>query len=116
MRKRVVSMWFPRLPSDRVLRARASETANDNRPFVLTHHDKNTDRIYCLNRAAESQGLHRGMGFSDARAYCPDLQSGPADITADARFLRMLARWGKRYCPWVGLDGKVGVGGEALSK
>jgi len=102
-------MWFPRLPSDRVLRARASETANDNRPFVLTHHDKNTDRIYCLNRAAEAQGLHRGMGFSDARAYCPELQSGPADTTADARFLRMLARWGKRYCPWVGLDGTDGL-------
>ncbi|MDO6724515.1 DNA polymerase Y family protein [Celeribacter halophilus] len=109
MRKRVVSMWFPRLPSDRVLRARAQVAANDNRPFVLTRHEKNTDRIYCLNRAAEAQGLHRGMGVSDARAYCPDLQSQPADPRADARFLQMLARWSKRYCPWVGLDGADGV-------
>ncbi|WP_223870803.1 Y-family DNA polymerase [Salipiger aestuarii] len=109
MRKRIVSMWFPRLPSDRVLRARATNTANDNRPFVLTHHEKGTDRIYCLNPAAEAQGLHRGMGFSDARAYCPDLQSQPADIAADTRFLQMLARWSKRYCPWVGLDGRDGL-------
>ncbi|MBU2936555.1 MULTISPECIES: Y-family DNA polymerase [Pacificibacter] len=102
-------MWFQRLPSDRALRACAQVTANDNRPFVLTHHEKNTDRIYCLNRSAEAQGLHRGMGFSDARAYCPELQSQPADTVADARFLQMLARWSKRYCPWVGLDGADGL-------
>lgn len=109
MRKRVVSVWFPRLPSDRALRARAAEIANTNRPFILTHHEKNTDRIYCLNQAAEAQGLHRGMGFSDARAFCPDLQSHPANTMADARFLQMLARWSKRYCPWVGLDGTDGL-------
>ncbi|TDE36583.1 Y-family DNA polymerase [Antarcticimicrobium sediminis] len=102
-------MWFPRLPSDRVLRACAIGAAGDSRPFVLTHHEKNTDRIYCLNRAAEARGLHRGMGVSDARAYCPDMQSRPATPQADARFLQMLARWSKRYCPWVGLDGTDGL-------
>jgi protein ImuB len=89
---------------------RAGATADDDtRPFVVTHHAKNTDRIYCLNGAAAAQGLHRDMGFSDARAYCPDLQSCPADPIADARFLQMLARWSKRYCPWVGLDGIDGL-------
>lgn len=112
MRKRVVSVWFPRLPSDRVLRARAvgrmAHTAT-HLPFALTHHEKNTDRIYCLNHAAEAQGLHRGMGLSDARAYCPALESCPANPVADLRFLTMLARWSKRYCPWVGLDGRDGL-------
>ncbi len=102
-------MWFPRLPSDRVLRAALQQTADDNHPFALIHHEKNTDRIYCLNHAAEAQGLHRGMGFSDARAYCPDLLSQPADRIADAKFLHSLARWSKRYCPWVGLDGTDGL-------
>ncbi|MBU2868683.1 Y-family DNA polymerase [Pacificibacter marinus] len=102
-------MWFPRLPSDRVLRAGLLHTANDNRPFALIHHEKNTDRIYCLNDAAETQCLHRGMVLSDARAYCPDLQSQPADRIADAKFLHTLARWSKRYCPWVGLDGTDGL-------
>lgn len=112
MRKRVVSVWFPRLPSDRVLRAHAScppVDGTETRAFVLTHHEKNTDRIYCLNQAAEAKGLHRGMGLSDARAYCPKLQSQPADRKADATFLHMLARWSKRYCPWVGLDGTDGL-------
>lgn len=104
MQKRVVSLWFERLPSERVLRARPTDA-----PFVLTHHQKNTDRIYCLNAEAEKAGLHRGMGFSDARAFCRDLQSRPADLNADDRFLHMLARWSKRYCPWVGLEGRDGL-------
>ncbi len=97
-------MWFPRLPSERVLRARPIDA-----PFALTLHEKNTDRIYCLNAEAEKAGLHRGMGFSDARAFCHDLQSQPADIKADGRFLRTLARWSTRYCPWVGLEGRDGL-------
>ena len=104
MQKRVVSLWFERLPSERVLRARPTDA-----PFVLTHHQQNTDRVYCLNPEAEKAGLHRGMGFSDARAFCRDLQSRPADLKADNRFLHMLARWSKRYCPWVGLEGRDGL-------
>ena len=109
MRKRVASVWFPRLPSDRVLRARTREAANSDRPFALVQHAKNTDRIYCLNQAAEAQGLHRGMGLSDARAYCPELYSAAANPQEDARFLQSLARWSKRYCPWVGVDGRDGL-------
>lgn len=108
MQKRVVSMWFPRLPSDRVLRVRAFETHSET-PFVLTQHQQNTQRVYCLNKAAEKHGLYRGMGFSDARSYCPELQSQPANTNADSQFLQVLARWGKRYCPWVGVDGDDGL-------
>ncbi len=78
-------------------------------PFALTHMQANASRIYGLNRAAEAQGLHRGMAFSDARAFCRDLQSRPADPLGDAFFLRMLARWAGRYCPWVGLEGEDGL-------
>ena len=104
MQKRVVSLWFERLPCERVLRVCPIDA-----PFVLTHHQKNTDRIYCLNSQAEKAGLHRGMGFSDARAFCRDLQSRPADLKADERFLHTLARWSKRYCPWVGLESRDGL-------
>ncbi|MBL4807482.1 MAG: DNA polymerase Y family protein [Rhodobacteraceae bacterium] len=104
MQKRVVSLWFPRMPSERVLRARPIDA-----PFALILRQSNTDRIYCLNAQAEKMGLHRGMGFSDARAYCRDLQSSPADLQADQRFLHTLARWSKRYCPWVGLEGSNGL-------
>ena len=97
-------MWFPRLPSERVLRAHPVDA-----PFALTLHQSNTDRIYCLNPLAEKTGLHRGMGLSDARAFCRDLQSRPADPEADQQFLHVLARWATRYCPWVGLEGDDGL-------
>ncbi|MEM1362650.1 MAG: DNA polymerase Y family protein [Pseudomonadota bacterium] len=110
--RRVVCMWFPRLPSDRVLRAGrlADLGAQPNdRPFALTLNEKNTERLYCLNAAAERAGLSRGMSFSDARAFCPALISAPARPDLDARFLTALRRWALRYCPWVGREGRDGL-------
>ena len=104
IQRRVVSVWFPRLASDRVLRMRPLEG-----PFALTHSISNTNRIYCLNGAAERLGLSAGMPFSDARAFCPDLQSRPADPLADRRFQHALRRWAVRYCPWVGLEDGNGL-------
>ncbi len=103
-RKRVISMWFPRLASDRILRVRAVDG-----PFALTLKTDNANRLYCLNARADRQGLHRGMSYSDARAFCPDLQSAPADLLADTRFLHTLRRWAVRYCPWVGIEGDDGL-------
>ena len=102
--RRVVCMWFPRLPSDRVLRARPIDS-----PFALTLKENNADRLYCINPAAERAGLNRGMSFADARAFCPDLVSEPARPEQDARFLFTLRRWATRYCPWVGFEGNDGL-------
>lgn len=99
IQRRIVSVWLPRLASDRALRARPVEG-----PFALTHTESNSNRIYCLNIAATQQGLHQGMSYADARAFCPQLQSRVADPVQDQQFLRTLSRWATRYCPWVGLD------------
>jgi protein ImuB len=101
-------MWFPRLASERVLRARQNE-GGAGAPFALTVNQKSTDQIYCLNYSAERLGLHRGMSFADARAFCPDLISQPARPDLDARFLACLRRWATRYCPWVGYEGEDGL-------
>ncbi|WP_163850762.1 Y-family DNA polymerase [Pseudooceanicola aestuarii] len=103
-RKRILSMWFPRLPSERVLRRRPVDA-----PFALTLTRKNTDRIHCLNPQAERRGLHRGMSLADARAFCPALVSQPARPDLDATFLASLRRWATRYCPWVGFEGEDGL-------
>ncbi len=94
-----MSLWFPSLASDRFLRARTIDA-----PFALTQTQANAERIYCLNSAAEKNGLRKGMSFSDARVLCPELHTAPADPRGDARFLNTLSRWAGRYCPWVGLD------------
>lgn len=97
-------MWFPRLASNRVLRARPVDGA-----FALTLKANNLDRIYCLNAMAERSGLSRNMSFADARAFCPDLISQPARPDLDALFLAVLRRWATRYCPWVGYEGADGL-------
>ncbi len=102
--RRIVSLWFPRLSSDRFLRARPMEG-----PFALTIMERNANRIYCLNVKAEQLGLHQAMPLSDAHAFCPELHSMPADLHADQQFLLALRRWATRYCPWVGLEGTDGL-------
>lgn len=102
--RRVVSLWFPRLASDRVLRGCPLDG-----PFALTLKQSNANRLYCLNAEATQQGLHQGMSHSDARAFCLGLKTAPADLLQDQRFLRTLRRWATRYCPWVGLEGRDGL-------
>lgn len=97
-------MWFPRLASDRALRQRPLEA-----PFALTLRESNTERLHCVSMAASARGLSAGMTLSDARALVPDLTTRPADLPGDGRFLRILARWAGRYCPWVGLEGSDGL-------
>jgi protein ImuB len=104
MQKRVVSLWFPRLASDRFLRAWPIDA-----PFALIERQNNTERLYCLNQLATNEGLHVGMGYADARAFCPNLQTRPVDIEGDQRFLHTLVKWAKRYCPWVGIEGVDGL-------
>ncbi|TYC49510.1 DNA polymerase Y family protein [Rhodobacterales bacterium] len=97
-------MWFPRLAAERSLRARPVDA-----PFALTLFDRNSERIHDLSPQAEEAGLQRGMTLVHARSFCPGLLTRPADPVADQRFLRLLARWATRYCPWVGLDGNDGL-------
>lgn len=102
--RHIVSVWFPRLASDRALRRDPAEG-----PVVLALRIGNANRIHCLNAAAEAEGLHPGMALSQARVFCPRLQSRPADPAQDRRFLLGLRRWAGRYSPLVGIDGRDGL-------
>lgn len=102
--RRILSLWFPRMASDRALRSRPVEG-----PFALTRHEKNASRIYCLNETAERMGLNRGMPHADARAFCPELQSRLAEPEVEQQFLLALRRWALRYSPWAGLEGRDGL-------
>lgn len=112
MQRRVVSLWFPKLASDCALRQQPlpdTASAGTDPAFALIHRDGNSDRLYCLNAAAEAVGLARGMTLSDARALWPEVITRPATPQRDRQFLQALARWAGRYCPWVGLDGADGL-------
>lgn len=104
MARRLLSIWFPRLASDASLRNRPVEG-----PFALILRAGNRDHVHCLNRAASTRGLHRGMALADARAICPDLTTRPADLAREAAALAGLRRWAGRYAPMVATDGPDGL-------
>lgn len=73
------------------------------------HRSGNADHVHCLNQAAETRGLHRGMAAADARAICPELVTRPADLAREAAALASLGRWAARYSPMVARDGPDGL-------
>lgn len=102
--RRILSVWFPRLPTDLSIRMMPCDS-----PMAMVLRAGNTDRLHCVTPAAEQRGLRRGMGLADARAICPDLVTRPADPVREAALLMALVRWTGRYAPWVGPEGADGL-------
>lgn len=104
---RIVSVWLPRWPIQRFLRAQAHQSSlsaqvDPERPFVLAAEASGGPRIAALNAAAETFLLRAGDPVSDARAKIgEDLQVRPAAPIADRDALRRLALWATRYTPTV---------------
>ena len=99
--KRVISLWFPRLSTDRLARL---DSRWRERPGATLASVSGGQRLASVNEAAARAGLHRQLRLADARAMLPDLQVTPEDIGADKRLLEKLAVWCDRYTPWVALD------------
>jgi len=66
-------------------------------------------RVACANALARADGIGPGMALPSARAILPDLAAQPIDRTADARALKALALWARRYSPWTHIDGRDGL-------
>lgn len=76
---------------------------------MISHRDRNAQRISALDERAEALHLKRGMGIADARAMHPSIDIVEADLDADRRLLEGLADWCDRYTPLVALDGADGL-------
>lgn len=76
---------------------------------MISHRDRNAQRISALDERAEALHLKRGMGIADARAMHPSIDIVEADPEADRRLLEGLADWCDRYTPLVALDGVDGL-------
>src|SRR5262249_39931386 len=115
-RRRILSLWLPRLPIDRIKRKLASENAaahdasredtkfDEGRPCVVVIKDSNALLIHSLDEAAAHWGLTHGLPLANARAICPDLVVHEADMAADAKTLEDIACWCDRFTPLVALD------------
>src|SRR5580704_4899619 len=125
-RRRILSLWLPRLPIDRIKRQLAQCTdAPANLPSVVVAKQNNALQIFALDDAAAALGLDIGLPLANARAICPQLKVFDADEAADASALTAIAEWCDRFTPLVALDAPHGLflditgcahlfGGEAL--
>ena len=107
-RRRILSLWLPRLPTDRIQRQLARTTAApadiNNAPCIVVAKQNNALQISALDDAAAHLGLEVGLPLANARAVCPHVRVFDADETADTRTLNDIADWCDRFTPLVALD------------
>ena len=75
---RMVSVWLPALPIERLKRMRNGKPFPVDRPFALVGSEDRGLLLTALNAAALSAGLSPGLGLADARAICPQLATAAA--------------------------------------
>lgn len=111
--RRYLSVWLPRLPTDRLLRQGRSAAA-PGVPLVTIRREGGAMRLAAVDPVAAGRGLAPGLALADARARHPDLEAVDADPAADARFLEAIADWAGRWTPLVALDGGTGSAGTVF--
>jgi protein ImuB len=106
---RMVSVWLPALPIERLKLEKNGKSCPVDRPFALVGSEDRGLTLTALNGAALHAGLSPGLGLADARAVCPQLLTAPAEPEKDAECLLALARWSGRYSPSPNVDGDDGL-------
>jgi protein ImuB len=104
--RRILSLWFPRLAAERLLRA---EPFLADVPLAVVSETGNLREIATLNTAASKAGLRRGQALAEATTICPDLITRPADPMREAEFLAALRRWAGKFSPWVAEEAPEGL-------
>src|SRR4051794_37256914 len=109
-RRRIISLWLPRLPIDRIKR-KLSGTSDvlDKTPSVVVAKEHNAILIHSLDDLAARSGLSIGLPLANARAICPELTVFDADEAADRKTLDDIADWCDRFTPLVALDPPHGL-------
>jgi protein ImuB len=100
--RRILSLWFPRLGAERVMRAEQGSLAG---PLAIVEELSNTQVISALNAEAEEEGLFVGQPLRDAHAICGALLTRRRNVPAEGAFLEALGRWAGKFSPWVAPEG-----------
>ncbi len=109
-RRRILSLWLPRLPIDRIQRRlTGGDVALDKTPCVVVSKQNNALVIDALDDLAARSGLAIGLPLANARAICPELTVFDADEAADRKTLDDIADWCDRFTPLVALDPPYGL-------
>jgi len=96
--RRILSLWFPRLAAERVLR---NERGTQDAPLAIVAERSNVQTLVSLSAEAQAEGLTLGQPLRDAQAMCPHLATRLSNPVAEAAFLSSLRRWAGKFSPWV---------------
>jgi protein ImuB len=104
--RRFLSLWLPRLATDRARRLGHVDKAA---PLVAVAKVDNAQRLVCADAQAARHGLSIGLSLPDARARFPALIVVEAEPLEEARLLERLCDWCSRFTPLAALDGRDGL-------
>ncbi len=104
--RRFLSLWLPRLATDRARRLEAIDRAA---PLAAVAKIANAERLVCVDQNAARLGLTAGLSLADARARHPALVAVEANPTEEAQVLEALCYWCSRFTPLAALDGRDGL-------
>src|SRR6185503_4415466 len=92
-RRRILALWLPRLPTDRLkhLARSAPDASRNDTPLIIAGRTSNALFVHALNRSAQQLGLYRGQPLANARAMIENLAVVPADERADLALLENIA-------------------------
>ena len=101
--RRVISVWFPAFPTDRLRRPESDQENTQPRIVVAGR------AVVAVDAVAAGLGLRPGMKLAQARALVPGLSVHDADPAGDAAALNRLAEWCLRYAPLAAADPPDGL-------
>ena len=96
--RRILSVWFPRLAAERMIRR---DPLLAGRSFAVVWDTGQMQVLASLSAPAQQAGLYVGQPLRDAHAMCADLITRLANPHAEAAFLATLHRWAGKFSPWV---------------
>jgi protein ImuB len=107
---RVVSLYLPNWPTDRLRRKAGDAAPPAEAPLVMIGREGNRRVVTAADAAAQAAGLRPGMPAAKAQVLVPGLIVQDADPAADAEALERLALWVlQRIAPIVAADLPDGI-------
>src|SRR5579859_5150271 len=108
--RRVVSVFLPSWPTDRLRKTLKAAAPSTDRPFATALHDGRRRIVAAVDTAARAEGLAPGMALAHARILVPEVFVEDADPKADLAGLHRLAVWCQRhYSPLTAPDPPDGL-------
>lgn len=105
-KRRILSLWFPRLGADRALRQMPQLVGS---PLAIVDTIGNAQVVSSVSAEASALGIYVGQPVRDAHAMAEALVTRNRALQAEAHFLDVLQRWAGKFSPWVAQEGDAGL-------